>query len=101
MTDEELDYARAEEAMSHAYLAGKITANDVAEVAMRAARLAREGWVPVDPDLVEARRFWAEYHNLHHLDAHGVMNGGADSGSSFQAVLAAIKRGRKLERGGK
>lgn len=79
MTDEELDEVRAEEAWNI------IKRNEDQDVALIAARLAREGWTPpvaVDPDLAEAREI---------------------SGSKFygnlQAVaLDAIKRGRELER---
>lgn len=51
MTNEELDKARAEEAIK----AWDTKALSLEQVVAIAARLAREGWVPVDPDLVEAR----------------------------------------------
>lgn len=76
MTNEELDRARVDEAIR--------TGNGiVGSVALIAARLAREGWTPpepVDSDLAEAEALWLE----------GV--------TTVELVLAAIKRGRELER---
>ena len=77
MTNEELDRARVDEAIR--------TGNGiVGSVALIAARLAREGWTPpepVDPDLAEAK----------HIRIYGPSDETA-------AILAAIKRGRELER---
>ena len=75
MTNEELDNARAEEAWN---IYNREHSGDVSAIA---ARLAREGWtppVPVDPDIAEAETIWFE------------------GKSSFDLVLAGIKRGRAL-----
>ena len=79
MTNEELDRARVDEAIR--------TGNGiVGSVALIAARLAREGWMPpepVDPDLEEADKIrYAWENNI--LDA------------VIDVALAGIKRGRAL-----
>lgn len=90
MTDEELDGARAEEAwriFSDAVAAGQDLTGLVG-VALIAARLARTGWTPpepVDPDELEARKVW---------ELHGHKSG-------IGLALAAIKRGREMERAGR
>ena len=83
MTNEELDNARAEEAWV-LYNSGEM--RDVSAIA---ARLAREGWAPleaVDPDREEARTLAIYF--------------GEEFGNYTPARLAlqAIKRGRELER---
>jgi len=87
MTDEELDEVRAEEAWNI------IKRNEDQDVALIAARLAREGWMPpepVDPDLAEAE-YLAQTEEADRL----VRGGGYNLG---ELALAAIKRGRELER---
>ena len=79
MTNEELDRARVNEAME--------VGNGV-NLALIAARLAREGWmppVPVDPDEEAALALWDEYNKE---EIEGLE----------ELVLEAIKRGRELER---
>lgn len=101
----ELDLARAKEAHARRedvnkeewsklgpdYVAGMVTA----------ARLAREGWVPVDPDLIEARQVaealagelrWGE------VSQRAIRAGKSDGYWIVRSSLAAIKRGRELER---
>lgn len=94
MTDEELDRARAAEAT-------KMSATGHwKDIAILAARLAREGWVPIDPDLIEAREMWAQ-----DLEADGCLAAAAEARASarddtlgIQLCLAGIKRGRELAR---
>jgi len=77
MTNEELDKARAE----HAYEQSK--AGDLfTDIAIHAARLAREGWMPpvaVDPDREEAITLAKSFGLAHYIP-----------------LLDAIKRGRAL-----
>ena len=80
MTNEELDHARVDEAME--------VGNGV-NVALHAARLAREGWTPpvaVDPDWENARAF------------ERTMKEFCIEPSDLAFTLNAIKRGRELER---
>lgn len=79
MTNEELDEVRAEEAWRQA--------KKGEDAALVAARLAREGWMPVavDPDLAEARELFESWANN-------------DEPTPENVVLRAIKRGRELER---
>lgn len=96
LTDEELDRARAEEARRR----DPISIGDVAFVA---ARLARTGWTPppkVDPDVLEVRKLLAERSKGNGFDfiAHKLRSGAYDSDPVFQTTLAAIRRGREIER---
>lgn len=78
MTNEELDCARATEAVRLRLLPGLWQHETVI-----AARLAREGWTPpaaVDPDIAEAKRIAENWDEIDEL------------------VYAGIKRGRELER---
>jgi hypothetical protein len=68
MTNEELDEARAKEAGGDP---------------VKAARLAREGWTPTDPDLLAFREWWRS--------EDGCDNVG-------QAYLAGARMARKQER---
>ena len=82
MTNEELDNARVEEAWV-LYNSGEM--RDVSAIA---ARLAREGWMPlkaIEPDEEAALALWDAY-NKEEIE-------GLD-----ELVLEAIKRGRELER---
>jgi len=79
MTNEELDEVRAEEAWNI------IKGSGDQDVALIAARLAREGWTPpvvVDPDLAEA----------------AIVCRSKIYGSTLDIAFDAIKRGRELER---
>lgn len=93
MTDEELDRARADEAW-RIYMAqtdDRPTAHQIA------ARLAREGWMPVDPDLIEARECAAlmceEQHD--HNSAEAYRRGEYDLSRSVEAALVAIRRAKE------
>lgn len=80
MTNEELDRARVDEAI-------RLWDGSKGSLAVIAARLAREGWMPpvaVDPDLAEVAKL---------TDGHD----GRDE-TWYETVLKAIKRGRELER---
>lgn len=90
MTDEELDLARAREAA-----ASCSTYTPQVVVAQIAARLAREGWMPIDPDLLEARKMLAERMPD---QAEAARGGRHDDGRVIGFLLAGIKRGRELER---
>jgi len=85
MTNEELDRARVEEALR--------VGNGV-NMALHAARLAREGWTPpepVDPDLAEANRVYEA------MDWPDSLKG--DTAECYiEFIREGIKRGRELER---
>jgi len=95
VTNEELDRARAEEAQ-RLFLDG----DELAVV--HAARLAREGWTPpvtVDPDLIEAREIVARIYDVSWPErADAIRTGLNDYDVENVCALAAIKRGRELER---
>lgn len=96
MTD--LDTARAAEA---ARLWGEREGAEHADcggIAALAARLAREGWEPVDPLLMEAREIAASFAAGH---AHQILAGDWDHVTTVRSPLAALKRGIELakERG--
>lgn len=97
MTDEELDRARAGEAMRR-YVEG-----EDGSTASIAARLAREGWTPppppVDPLLIEARSVVvgfavSEEWRPDFVDA--VIEGRHDQGSDVLLALAGIKHGLEI-----
>lgn len=94
MTDEELDLARANEALRIWTAAGYVDPVP----AIIAARLAREGWMPVDPLLVEAREICAA--DVERLENHWTADiyrkGRYDSGTLVRVTLAALKRGIKI-----
>jgi hypothetical protein len=83
MTNEELDEARAKEAL-------RIwTAEDGVSHAVVAARLAREGWTPpepVDPDIL-AFREWCK----------SALYSAADDSMTAQAYLAGARMARERE----
>lgn len=97
----DLDRARAEEARR------QIAAEDpkhiprVNDVAIRAAALAREGWEPEDPDLKEAREACARDAEQCGLEKAPTLyrTGERDDSPTMRCALAALKRGRELERG--
>ena len=71
------------------------TPGDVTTACAIASALARTGWTPVDPDLIEARKLakklWPNYACIY---------GESDeSNHNIRTLLAAIKRGRELEHG--
>ena len=87
MTDEELDMARANEAMRR-----DGADPDMTLCVITAARLAREGWMPVDDDLIEARECAAM---ANPLAADGYRKGIYDTSGTIQAILIAIKRAKE------
>jgi dienelactone hydrolase len=94
MTPEELDKARADEAWII------IEDNDTTEtdVAIIAARLAREGWMPVDPDLLAVREIVAKVFDEKgwHDAAGEARKGQTDKGATLLAALAAYKAGKEV-----
>ena len=93
MTDEELDKARAEEALRQSRQLDATPSSTL----ILAARLARESWTPVDPDLIEAREVCASRTSVGVAAAYS--SGSMDHTWAVQTALAGIKRGRELERG--
>ncbi|ODT87036.1 hypothetical protein [Phenylobacterium sp. SCN 70-31] len=96
----DIDRARAEEARARhfAQFAHSSEAESEAEIA---AMLARIGWEPVDPDLIATRELCAEDARrcgFGEWMAVQYLSGRRDSCPLFQRSLAAIKRGRQLER---
>lgn len=99
MTEDDLDVATAQEAMRRAWSGGDPTPLDIA---ILAARLARENWRPVDPDLIEARELAATAAKSLCWDTYTVERVRSGENSDCWLIdrfLAAIKRGRELERG--
>lgn len=94
MTDEELDSARAKEAIETC--AAKTMFTDVIGIAITAARLAREGWTPTDPDLIEARECAALYWEALGCpaDARRARDGDFDKVGAVQSALLAIQRAK-------
>jgi transposase InsO family protein len=94
MTPEELDKARASEAWR--IYDGGGTYKDSHTLATIAARLAREGWVPVDPDLIAVQ---GVLRDKHPEIAAAWGNKTALWGGEYaeQAVLDAYKAGREAE----
>lgn len=88
------DYDRAVGKEAHRRACASEFGAHVGEVA---SALVRNGWKPVDPDLIEARKMAAEtYPEI----AKDYLAGKWDNNSStVQSRLAGIKRGRELERG--
>ena len=95
MTDEELDEARAREAYRVVHRHPLPSVQLINSVAIAAARLAREGWTPVDPDLIEAREIVAntcrDAGNANYWRA-----GDGDCDDILRIAIAAIKRGKEL-----
>lgn len=100
MSEDELDKARAEEAIRlHTSADGweNFLIETKREIALTAVRLAREGWEPIDPDLIAAREICAKSTNWG--EGKHILEGKADREYAMTVVLQAIKRGRQLERG--
>ena len=101
MTPEELDEARAKEALREADEANRYFTHF--ETATLAARLAREGWTPpepvVDPDVL-AFREWVNRHGLydHNVVEADTNAGKYDSRCEAQAFLAGARMAREQER---
>ena len=95
MTDEiEVnDYDRAVGKEAHRRACAAVLGAHVGEVA---SALARTGWKPVDPDLIEARKMAAEKYPNNKPTYDG---GLWDHMPEVRYFLAGIKRGRELERG--
>jgi hypothetical protein len=107
MTPEELDKARAEEAW-RVWEGVKPSLCEDNDVALFAARLAREGWMPpepVDPDLIAVReivaREWEKWALAHFpaaapsFDApEATRSGKCDGDLNFIVALAAYKAGK-------
>jgi hypothetical protein len=94
MTNEELDEARADEALR---LWGQSHNKSTPRVI--AARLAREGWTPpepVDPDVLAVREVLARS-DENEAARRGYLAGRYDSHNWFQSALAAYKAGREQE----
>lgn len=94
MTNEELDIARAKEAIHHS--------KSLNEAAYTAARLAREGWTPtppVDPDLLAVREIvaleWQQFGSR--TVANETRSGDHDDKWFVNCALAAYKAGREAE----
>ena len=94
MTPEELDKARAKEARR---IFDEAPSGVPGHVATIAARLAREGWTPVDSDLLAVREIAAAWYERRGLDgwAHSARNGELDAGDYLQYALTAYKAGKE------
>lgn len=99
MTPEQLDEARAREAQRQIDpdCAWEIQGQPFKTKMALAARLAREGWTPTDPDLIEAREVCAPIlARMRGVHEDAVFRGVFDLDPDLQCALAAIKRGREL-----
>ncbi len=93
---------RACELINNEHPGWKYTPNEVSiSPALRAfARyIAAHEEEPVDPDLIEAREICA-LTTISNCNAEAYRSGEIDHATIIQTALAAIKRGRELERGG-
>lgn len=96
LTDEELDRARAIEGQRLAWLAknnsksrGFPHLHELDQNArILAAKLAREGWVPVDPKVIRAREIVAVIHSS--LNKSEILRGSYDKSPIIEAVLMAL-----------
>ena len=100
LTPEQLDKARAEEALRLFHSASRTPSPPVAEIA---ARLAREGWTPnppVDPEVLAARELRAQMWEKKdspldgHLEAQAWREGMRDETDSMEMLVAAYRAGR-------
>ena len=91
MTPEQLDEARAREASKRTWPSASFDNQcDFDDYAITAARLAREGWTPTDPDLIEAREVVARLLGEEgaHISAAHARRGCVDASDAVQAALA-------------
>lgn len=88
MTDEELDRARAIEA--HRQVDPKFCFDYLTQESQKArilaAKLAREGWMPVDPKLIRAREIAAEIFKY----AEDYSSGRHDDSPFIKGILVAL-----------
>ena len=99
MTDEELDEARAKEAV-RIWSSQPVAADGMSAPAAIGARLAREGWTPpkpVDPDLLAFREFASKAARSASL-AQSYRDGDMDSCASAHVFLAGARMAREQER---
>lgn len=95
MTDEELDLARAKEA----YRRWNGSFSGPGGVVEIAARLAREGWVPADPLVLEAREiFAAVFEPATPGSVWFPVDGTKDRELSMTLAVTALKRGIEIGR---
>jgi len=87
MTDEELDKARALEAH-------RLDPTNYMVMAIAAARLAREGWTPVDPDVLAVREVMAKRVCSNSEISANYRKGAYDQDYSFHTALAAYRQGK-------
>lgn len=95
MTDEELDEARAKEAMRRVNVEADPDVPIIRQLARIGAMLGRTGWMPEDPLLTEARRMATPYIGFG-TTIRAVMEGEFDDGPLVRAILAALRRGIEL-----
>lgn len=92
MTDEELDKARSDEAWRIWRSYAPNFPIDGITVATIGARLAREGWMPIDPDLIKAREICGDQGSD---TTRRLYNSGRfDDSLQMRIALASIKYGR-------
>ena len=93
MTNEELDFQRAKEALHRS--------NDFQEAALVAARLAREGWTPpepVDPDLLAWRKWETRSGTPYSVTYRkSVLEGKWDYSTMSKTFLAGARMARNQE----
>ena len=96
MTPEELDKARAKRAWEIRYVETNPTNDSMAQIA---ARLAREGWMPVDPDLLAVREIVAATYEDAGMSgvAREFRSGGFDKATALRSALAAYKAGKEAK----
>ena len=96
MTPEELDMARAKEARR---IFDEALSGVPGHVATIAARLAREGWMPVDPDLLAVREIVAATYEDAGMSgvAREFRSGGFDKATALRSALAAYKAGKEAK----
>lgn len=99
LTGDELDLARAEEAVRQGNYNPKAAAI-TCDIARTAARLARENWKPEDPLLKEARDIAAARSSVDGPDhvPRTYREGLYDDGMMIQSLLQALRRGIEIER---
>lgn len=98
MTDEELDRARAEEAWQRCQNSEAVKAPRGSEedYGVIAARLARTGWTPTNPLLLQAREIAAKWWEDHGPPwaAYQTREGNQDDSAVVQCALRGLELGR-------